>query len=199
MRMAEYDHQSRHQPAGHDANFLDKTFLDPEEKLIGFLQQSTGRHCTPPPAVPAEVTFLLLDRLLEHGLRPTISAGPGGATRLRSRGIAQRAPAPRGRYQMHLAIECPLPPVLPHAIAHHHLRDVLIAALMHSVGPALQYGHGDDLHVEELGAIAKPRHALDECLTSTPRALSIFGEHLPHLVESSLCLQLHEAHLKGGR
>src|SRR5260370_201672 len=98
---------------------------------------------------------------------------------------------------MHLAIECPLSPVLPHPIPHHHLRNVLVAALMHAIGPALDHRHGYDLHVQQLHVIAKPRHALDERLTSTPRALRILSEHLPHFVEPPLGLQLHEAHLKG--
>src|SRR5712692_214769 len=137
MRSAKHDHQSRHQPSGHEPNLLHQALLYPEEELIGFLQQSPRRHHASPPAMPAEVALLLFDGLLEHGLQPTISAGPRRAACFSSRRITQRAPAARGRYQMHLAVERPLPPMLLDAVAHDHLRDVLIRALMHSIRPTL--------------------------------------------------------------
>src|SRR6266566_4952142 len=75
MRLSQDDHQSGNQPSGDDANLFDETLFNPEEQLIGFLQQTPRRHHSPPPPMPAEVTLLLLDRLLEHGLQSTISAG----------------------------------------------------------------------------------------------------------------------------
>src|SRR5260370_17577499 len=95
----------------------------------------------------AEATLLLLDRLLEHGLQPTISAGPRAAAGFGRGRIAQRSPATRGRYQMDLPVEGPLPPMLSHAIAHDHLPDVLICALMHPIGPSLEPRHAHPLHI----------------------------------------------------
>src|SRR5260370_12245790 len=53
MRLSQDDHQSSNQPSGDDANLFDQTLFNPEEQLIGFLQQMARRHHSPPPAMPA--------------------------------------------------------------------------------------------------------------------------------------------------
>jgi hypothetical protein len=37
MRMSQYRHQPRNQPARHDANLLDEAFFHPEQQIVGFL------------------------------------------------------------------------------------------------------------------------------------------------------------------
>src|SRR2546428_14033830 len=125
MRWPQHDHQSRDQPSGDDANLLDEAFLDPEEELIGLLQHSTRRHRAPPPPMPAKITFLLFDRLLEHDLQPTISAGPRAAAGFRFRRIAQRSPATRGGCSLPLAGSLTVPRFVSPPVTPHRLRDVL--------------------------------------------------------------------------
>src|SRR5258708_26774910 len=97
MRLSQDDHQSSNQPSGDDANLFDQTLFNPEEQLIGFLQQTARCHHSPPPAMPTGVTLLLLDRLLEHGLKPTISAGHRAAAALVAVGLPIVRPPPPAR------------------------------------------------------------------------------------------------------
>jgi hypothetical protein len=75
MRLSKDHREPRHEPSGHNPNLLHHAFLDPEQELVRLLQHATRRHCATSPAMPMQVTFLLFDRLLKHGLQPTISAG----------------------------------------------------------------------------------------------------------------------------
>jgi hypothetical protein len=47
---------------------LHQALFNPEEKLIGFLQQSSRGHDAPSHAMPSHVSRLFLHGLFEHGL-----------------------------------------------------------------------------------------------------------------------------------
>src|ERR1700730_4135199 len=122
-----------------------------------------------------------------------------GWVSLIARWIAQRSPAPRSRNEVNLTIERPLPPLLANAVAHHHPGNVSVRALLLLVSPALDHGHGDHLHIEELGRVVQAWHVSDEFIAASPRALRVFGQHLPHLVEAAFGVELHEPPLKCSR
>src|ERR1700730_6602891 len=113
---------------------------------------------------------------------PSAGTRRPGSDSLIARWIAQRSPASRGRNEVDLAVERPLPPLLANAVTHDHTCNVAVSALVLLVGPALDHGHADHLHVQELGLIVQAWHVSDECIAASPRALRIFGQHLPHLV-----------------
>src|SRR5437016_11605253 len=168
MGMAKHRHQSWNQPAWNDANLLDETFFNPEEQLILFLQQTPRGHRPRGPAMPPLIPLLLLDGLLKHGLQPTISVTCGHSCSCR---ITQRSP-PTGRgYEVDLAVEGPLLPLLSHAITHDEPRHVAVSPLMDVIGPALEHGGACDLHVEDLQPLVEARHLADEVLQTTPRTL----------------------------
>src|SRR5450759_4938518 len=192
MRMPKHDHQPRDQPTRHDANFLDETLLDPEEQLIRLLKQAAGRHCTLPPAMPAQISLLLFNRLLKHGWQSTISAPHCSSSSCR---VAQCSPSTGRRYEVDLSIECPLPPLLANPIAHHHPRHIAVRALVCLIGPTLNDFDADDLHVEQLDVVIQPRHIPHEGVAPSPRPLAIFRKQVPHLVAPTLCMKPHEAHL----
>src|SRR5215472_4247988 len=106
MRVAKHGHQPRYQPARDDLDLLDEAFFDPEQQLIRLLQEPAWSHRATALAVPSTVTLLLVDRLLKHGLQPTISA-----THRRSGRITKSSPAASGGDQVDLPVEGPLAPV----------------------------------------------------------------------------------------
>src|ERR1700693_3232393 len=57
VRLPKHDHEPRNEPAWHDADLLDQTFLNPEKELIRLLQHSTWRHRAAPPAIPTQVAI----------------------------------------------------------------------------------------------------------------------------------------------
>src|SRR4029077_5481099 len=116
--------------------------------------------------------------MLKHGSESTISAGCRGTY---LRWIAQRSPPAGCRNQMDLSVERPLSPLLAHAVAHDHSRHVAVGAPVHLISPTFDHRNAYDLHVEQFRLVAHARHASDESLASAPCALSVFGEHLPHL------------------
>jgi len=73
MCMTKDSGKSRNQPARDDANLLHETLFDPKQQLIGLLQQAPRSHSALAPTMPALEELLLLNRLLKHGLQPTIS------------------------------------------------------------------------------------------------------------------------------
>jgi len=95
-----------------------------------------------------------------------------------------------------LSIECPLSPLLAYSIAHDHLRNVAVHALVRLIGPGLQHFYGDDLHVKHLEVVIESWHVAHEDIAPSPRALGILRKHLPHFVEPPLGVQSHEAHLE---
>src|SRR3989454_12536799 len=143
-----------------------------------------------PPLIP----LLLLDGLLKHGLQPTISVTCGHSCSCR---ITQRPPSAGRGYEVNLTVERPLFPLLTHAIPHNEPRHVVVRALMQVVGPALEHGGACHLHVEDLQPLVEAGHLTYEVLQAAPRALRVFGHHLPHLVEASFRVELHETHLEG--
>jgi hypothetical protein len=68
MCVSQHDHQPGDQPARNDLNLLYEALLDPEEKLIRFLEQTARRHLALPPPMPAQVTLLFFNRFLKHRL-----------------------------------------------------------------------------------------------------------------------------------
>src|SRR5579864_2283939 len=106
--MSQDEHQSRDQPSRHDLDALNVTLLDPVEKLVRLLKQASRRHRALGAAVPSPISLLLLDCLLKHGPKPTISASRRGSGSSRPHRIAESSPASRRGNKVHLAIECPL-------------------------------------------------------------------------------------------
>src|SRR5256885_1010679 len=142
-----------------------------------------------PPLIP----LLLLDRLLKHGLHPTISVTWGHSCSCR---IPQRPPSAGRGYEVTLTVERPLFPLLTHAIPHDEPRHVVVRALMQVVGPAFEHGGACHLHVKDLQPLVEAGHLTYEVLQAAPRALCIFCQQLPHLVEAAFGVELHEAHLE---
>src|SRR5882672_9705856 len=193
--MAQHDHQPCDQPSGNNANFLNETLFDPEEELIRLLEEAARRHHALSPAMPAQVTRLFVDRLLEHGQKPTISAAYRSSNSCR---VTQCSPSSSRRHELDLTIECPLAPLLAHSVAHDHLSDVAVSALMRLVGPTLEHFDVDHLHVEQLDIVIKRRHVPHERIAPAPRALRVLRQHFPHVVKPSLRVEAHEAHLERG-
>jgi len=149
--------------------------------------------------MPSPITFLLLDCLLKHGPKPTISASRRGSGSSCSHRIAQRSPAACRGNEMDLAIECPLAPLLADAIAHNESSHVVVGALVQMIGPALQHRDARDLHVEYLQPLIQSRHLADEVVDAAPCALRVLGDQVPHLIEASLGVELHEPNLERRR
>src|SRR6266699_4442523 len=195
MRVPQHDHQPCHQPPGNDANFLDEAFLDPKQQLIRLLKQTARSHHPLPPAMPAQVTRLFVDRLLKHRQKPTISAVYRCSSSCR---VTQCSPSAGCGYEVDLTVECPLAPLLANPVAHDHLRHVVVRPLMRLIGPTFEHLDVDHLHVEQLNVIIEPRHASHERVAPSPLALSVLRKHFPHFVELSFRVQPHESHLERG-
>ena len=108
----------------------------------------------------------------------------------------QRSPSAGRGNEMHLTVEGPLFPLLPHPISDHEASHVVVRSLMHLVGPHFKHGDVGNLHFQNLQPLIQPRHFPDEVLQAAPCALGVLGQHLPHLIKAGFGVQLHETHLE---
>src|SRR5258708_15030981 len=138
--------------------------------------------------MPALVELLLLNRVLKHGLQPTISVPYAIPI---SCGITQCPPASGSRKQVNLAVKCPAMLVMADLITHHDSRDVAGCPIVRLVGPFIEHGDAHDAHVQGLPILFEPGHLPDEGLAPAPGSLGVLGEHLPHLRELALAMAVH--------
>src|SRR5450759_1881691 len=130
--------------------------------------------------------------LYQRVTSPLLRNRPSRCDQLIAHRIDERSPASSCGNEVHLAVERPLPPLLADAITHDHARHIAVCPPMQLIGPAFDHCNTDDLHVEQLCLRIQPRHALDERFPTSPCPLGILGEHLPHLLEATLGVKLHE-------
>src|SRR5450759_1812578 len=130
--------------------------------------------------------------LYQRATRPLVRNVRSGCDQLFAHRIDKRSPGSGGRNQVHLAVERPLSPLLAYAVTHDHARHVAVSTPVQLVGPAIDHGNADDLHIEKLRLSIQAGHIPDECIAPAPRPLGILGEHLPHLLEATLGMELHE-------
>src|SRR5918911_3606459 len=62
--------QPRCKPPRNDLEFLDQTFLEPEQELVSFMQKHSRRQPLLTVPMPAKQERLLLDGLLDHWIGP---------------------------------------------------------------------------------------------------------------------------------
>src|SRR5258708_33747461 len=138
--------------------------------------------------MPALVDLLLLNRVLKHGLQPTISVPYAVPI---SWGITQCPPASGSRQQVNLAVKCPAMLVMADLKTHDDSRDVAVRPVVRVVGPFIEHSDAHDAHVEDLRVPFEPGHLPDEGLAPAPGPRGGLREHLPHPARPALGAAVH--------